>query len=226
MNNRWRKAQKAEAAFAGYKKLHSQELTDRVRRQNLEHMCKYTSLSEQELKDRRILEIGGQVTEIAFSDRTVSPKIIIDPLFPFKRRLGPDDKCCDRLRGVGEYLPLPNRSIDLCWCTNVIDHTSSPLVVLEEIQRVLDDQGILIISCNLFPTYMKPFFPLFNIFDRPHPHHFSVVGFRTLLERYFRIQKEFTVDSAFRVSLAHNLKTNIAAVIGARYIYFRCTLNG
>lgn len=222
MNNRWIKAQEAELQAW---KINSQpqELTDRVRRQNLEHICKYTSLPEEELKHMRILEVGGRVVESAFDSVSIPPKLVLDPLLPFARLVGQQDKSCHRVRGVGEYLPLPDKSMDLCWCANTIDHTFSPIAVLREIWRILDDRGILVISCNVFPTWTRPLFPIFNILDTPHPHHFTVAGFRTLLKRQFEIQREFEAKRVHRLSLARDLKKNIAQVIGVRYVYFHCT---
>lgn len=227
--NRWEKAQKAEAASW---KINSQpkQLTDKVRRKNLEHMSKYTSLSESELKNMRILEIGGAVVERTFDSVNIAPKLVLDPLFPFARLLGQQDKSCHRVRGIAEYLPLPDKSIDLCWCANVIDHTFQPQAVLGEIWRVLDKRGILIISCDVFPPWTKPLFPLFNTLDTPHPHHFTLAGFKTLLKQEFETQSEFEVDSSLRLSLrrdsrlslARDLKNKMAAVIRVRPIFFYC----
>jgi len=206
-------------------KIHSQPqpLTDRARKESLERMCNYTSLSEEELKHMRILEIGGPVVERAFDDASIPPKLVLDPLLPFDRLLGQQDKSCHRVRGVGEYLPLPDNSIDLCWCANTIDHTFSTAAVLKEIRRVLHDGGTLVISCNVFPAWTKPLFPLFNILDTPHPHHFTLSLFRILLKQEFEIQKEFETDSKSR-RLTRNLKSNIATLLGMRYYYFVCTL--
>ncbi len=222
MIRRWQKAQRAEVAVW---KIHPDilELTDELRRQNLERMCKFTSLSEGELKQMRILEIGGPVVEEAFDDVNISPKLVLDPLFPFPRHLHLQDKSCHRVRGIGERLPLRDKSIDLCWCANTIDHTSSPILVLREIRRVLDDRGILVISCNVFATCIKHAFPLFNALDTPHPHHFTLADFKSLLEGEFEIQKEWQIKTAHRLSLARNLKDNMATVIGVRYVYLRCT---
>jgi SAM-dependent methyltransferase len=222
---RWGKAQKAEAAV-GKIDSRSNWLTPEARRANLEHLCNHTSLSAEELKHLRILEIGGPVIEDAFNDADIPLKVVLDPLFLF----GQQSRCCHRVRGVGEFLPLSDRSMDLCWITNVIDHTADPIAVLTEIQRVLDESGILIISCNIFPSWIKPLFPLFNYFDTPHPHHFTVRGLRTLLEREFIIQQERVTGILnpsslrwdARLSLAHNLKRKIAGVMRVKYIYFRC----
>lgn len=225
---RWRKAQKAEAAG----KINSRPkwLTPEARRVNLEHLCKRTSLSEEELKHLRILEIGGSAIEAAFNGADVPLKVVLDPLFPFGRIFDQQNRSCHHVRGIGEFLPLSDRSIDLCWITNVIDHTADPVAVLTEIRRILDDPGRLIISCNIFPSWTKPLFPLFSYFDRPHPHHFTLGGLRTLLEREFIIQEErmarilspSSLRWDVRLSLARNLKRKIAGVIKVKYLYFRC----
>ena len=222
MNNRWKKAQKAEAAG---KKIASTtpKSAEKVRRESLDLMCKFTSLSEEELKGMRILEIGGAVVERAFDSVNIPPKLVLDPLLLFPPPLGQQTKSCHRVRGVGEYLPLPDNSVDLCWCTNTIDHTFSPVTVVREIRRVLDTGGILVISCNVFPTWTKLFFPLFNAVDTPHPHHFTLEGFTTLVEREFDIQKRWVKKTVPHLSLAQNIKNNMAYLVGVRHVYFCCT---
>jgi SAM-dependent methyltransferase len=225
---RWRKAQKAEAAWKKHSR--SNRLTPEARRISLQQLCAQTSLSEEELKRLRILEIGGLVIESAFNDTDIPPKVVLDPLFPSGRIFDQQSRCCHRVRSVGEFLPLSDRSIDLCYISNVIDHTADPVAVLTEIRRVLDESGVLIISCNIFPSWTRPFFPSFNYFDRPHPHHFTIKGFRTLLEREFTIQEErvarilgtSSLRWDARLSLAHNLKRKMAGVVKVKYIYFRC----
>ncbi len=222
LGNRWKKAQKAETKAWQANPL-PQGLTDSERRENLARICEYTSLSEEELKHMRILDIGGPLTERAFDSASISPKLVLDPLLPFVRLVGRQDKSCHRVRGVGEYLPLPDNSIDLCWCANTIDHTSSPSAVLREIGRVLDNRGMLVISCHTFPPWTGPLFPLFSIMDKPHPHHFTLRGIKTLLEHEFHIQDEAEVKGAFQITSAQKLKDRVAAMFGVRYFYFRCT---
>ena len=225
---RWRKAQKAEAA--GKINWSPKWLTPEARGVNLEKLCERTSLSKEELKHLRILEIGGSAIGTAFNGADIPLKVVLDPLFTFGRIFDQQSRCYQHVRGIGEFLPLSDRSIDLCWITNVIDHTAAPVAVLTEIRRILDDPGRLIISCNIFPSWTKPLFSLFSYFDRPHPHHFTLGGFRTLLEREFIIQEErmarilspSSLRWNARLSLARNLKRKIAGVIMVKYIYFRC----
>ena len=226
---RWRKAQKTEAA--AWKLGQSVKLTDAVRARNIEHMCKYTALSEDELKRMRILEIGGTVVESAFDfdSGNIAPKLSLDPLFPFARITSKHGNCCHRVRGIAEYLPLPDKSINLCWCANVIDHALNPISVLEEIRRVMVDSGMLVISCNVFPLWTKPFFPMFNILDLPHPHHFTRAGFRTLVRREFEIKEEVTTRISHlllrrnpQLPLARDLKNKMAGIVRVSYVYLVC----
>jgi len=221
MTRRWHKAQRAEAKI-WHNHPDISEATGNLHKQHLNRMCQFTSLSEEELKQMSILEIGGPVVEDAFDDINIPLKISLDPLFPFSR-LHLQDHPCQRVKGIGEYLPLRDRSIDLCWCANTIDHTLSPLSVLKEIRRVLIEQGTLIISCNVFATWTKPAFPVFNALDSPHPHHFTLTDIRSLIKSEFEIQQEWEMKTDHWLSLAQNLKENFARLVGIRYLYWRCT---
>jgi len=224
---RWKRAQKAEAA--AWSKPHTKKLTHEICCRNLECMCKHTGITEDELSHMTILEIGGTVVEESFDNPNIAPKLSIDPLFPFSYSITEFGKCCQRVKGIGEYLPLSDNSIDLCWCANVLDHTFSPITVLQEIRRVLEKTGILIISCELFPAWTKPLFPLFNVFDSPHPYHYTLSGFKILMRREFEIKKE-VIDRVLYLSLRRNhqfsltrdLKNKLAGVVRVRYIYFIC----
>lgn len=226
--NRWKKAQKAEAA--AWKKSCTRELTEEIHRRNIKHMRKYTGLTEDELRQMRILEIGGTVVERAFNNTDITPKLSLDPLFPFQQLVPKNGKCYQRVRGVGEFLPLPDKSIDLCWCANVIDHTLNPGIVLEEIRRVLVESGVLVISCDVFPAWTKPLFPVFDVVDSPHPHHFTRAGFRSLVRREFEIKEE-VLDRVLHLSLRRNaqlplardLKNKMAGIVRVRYVYLLCT---
>lgn len=48
-----------------------------------------------------------------------------------------------------EELPLPDRSIDLCVCVNVLDHVQDVGLCLNQMRRVLKPNGILVIGQDL-----------------------------------------------------------------------------
>jgi SAM-dependent methyltransferase len=221
INKRWRKAQKAEAR-AWEKQTETSYLTEHVQNENIERMCRYTSFSAKELENMKILEIGGPVVERAFDNPMLPVKIILDPLLPFKRFIGHNDKCCIRVRAMGEYLPIADNSIDLCWCANTIDHTMLPNVVFSETRRILNHNGTYVVSSHLFPNWMKPFFPILHIIDSPHPHHFTYGYFQLLLKQNFTICNVFEVEWPRVRFTLRSLKSNIAKFGGVKELYFIC----
>lgn len=221
---RWRKAQKSEEAF--YKNGRSKNTSaankdiGKLRQQSIKRICEYTELSEDELKNLRILEIGGQTVKLAFGNVSTLPKYILDPLFAWNQ--DEQNTFCHRIRGIGEYLPLRDNCIDICLCFNTIDHTISPADVLDEINRVLVDRGMLVIMCHTFPVWTTPFIPLFNIVDLPHPHHFTFTTLNKLLTRRFHIENITQAGRIFKLSRSSSLKENIAALVSVKYFMFRC----
>ncbi|MBI2868502.1 MAG: class I SAM-dependent methyltransferase [Chloroflexi bacterium] len=217
---RWRKAQQAEN-HVWQAEPSLQPLTDSQRDSNLGRVCKYTGLPANTLENMRVLEIGGPVIERAFDNPGTAPKLVLDPLLGFTRAVG-RERASRRIRGVGEYLPLPDGSFDLCWCANTIDHTSSPEAVMGEIRRVLKDGAILVISCNLFPGWTRPFFRLFDFVDTPHPHHYTLPMFRRLLEERFVVQRQTVETEGRHTGFAAHPGRLIPRLLGVRYYYFRC----
>lgn len=192
----------------------------RLQANDLKMVENLASVSAEELKQMRILEIGGLrcVTGALFTIKT-KMKIAMDPLVDLWYRYAVVDDTCDYIGGVGEYIPLKRNSVDLCWCANVIDHTSSPPSVLREIRRVLSDNGILVISCNVYGNWTRPLFPIFNRLDGGHPHHFTEASFRRLLTREFDIHGRFAV----KWGKIYSLKVLLGAICGGRSVTFRCT---
>jgi SAM-dependent methyltransferase len=203
MYKRWQKAQKAEEK---YNKRHAIvfQHADDMRRQPIEFMRKCTRLTEDELNRSRIVEIGGGQLALTFSNLNDTSKIILDPLLIFSEAC---NVSYNKVRAVGEYLPFPDGSIDICWCMNVIDHVISPPKMLQEIRRALRNNGMLVISCHAFPGISKPLIPLLNYLDSPHPHHFTEGSLYKLLTQYFKVVRlPEQVSLKFRMN--QNPKTN------------------
>ena len=222
-NSRWERAQKAE--WEAWDRSHIEANSDEIRQRNIDYLCQRTKLDESELKKLRILEIGGRVVEHSFSDPDIPDKYVLDPLFPWDSSSGENTvamPCIHRIKGMAENIMLPDNSIDLCFCANTIDHTSSPQIVLKEIRRVLINNGLLVISCNLFPSYVKPLIPLFNILDTPHPHHFTLGMFRNLLTNGKFIINNQEGSYITKSSSSNKLKSNMAALFRIKYTFFTC----
>ncbi len=60
-----------------------------------------------------------------------------------KERLGTKAKL---LKSFAEDLPFESKSVDIAICTEVLEHVINPKIVLNELQRVIKDNGIIIIS--------------------------------------------------------------------------------
>jgi SAM-dependent methyltransferase len=54
------------------------------------------------------------------------------------------------VRGVGEHLPFREESFDTVICTQVLEHVENPKLVLEELRRVLTDDGLVVLSTHGF----------------------------------------------------------------------------
>lgn len=177
------------------------------------------SVSAEELKQMRILEIGGLrcVTGALFTIKT-RVKIAMDPLIDLWHRYDVVDDTCDYICGVGEGIPLKPNSVDLCWCANVIDHVSLPLNVLREIRRVLSNDGKLVISCNVYSRWARPLFPIFDRLDGGHPHHFTAASFRQLLMKEFDIQAIFPTERGE----IRKWKELLGVIFGLRSATFQC----
>ena len=192
----------------------------RLQANDLKMVKNLASVPIQKLKQMRILEIGGVrcVSQALFAIKT-RLKIVLDPLADLWHRYAVIDHTCDYVCGVGENIPLQRNSMDLCWCANVIDHVLSPPSILREIRRVLSNDGVLVISCNVYSTWTRPLFPIFDRLDGGHPHHFTEASFRQLLTREFDIRARF----AAKWGKIENIKVLFGIACGAKVITFRCT---
>ena len=231
MSKLWNKAldferERLEGRIEQLAKYGALSLKQRVARQrelqanDLRMVENLASFSAEELRQMRILEIGGVrcVSQALFAIKT-RLKIALDPLADLWHRYAVTDDTCDYVCGIGENIPLQRNRVDLCWCANVIDHTLSPLRVLQEIRRVLSDDGVLVISCNVFGNWVRPLFPILNRLDSGHPHHFIEATFRQLVAKEFNIQARF----ASGWGRIYSLKVLLGVICGGREVIFRCS---
>ena len=75
------------------------------------------------------------------------------------------------IRGNNENLPLADSTIDLVLCTEVLEHVSLPVAVLNEIRRVLKKRQYLILTVLL----------LWGEHNHIDYHRWTELGLRTLL---------------------------------------------
>jgi len=126
----------------------------------------------------KILEIGSGPIGI-ISCLNYGTRYSVDPLEEFyyansdliKLR---NDKVC-YMKGTGEKLPFDDSSFSIIIIDNVIDHTQDPNVVLKEILRTLNNNGIIYLSVNVHSSFGAKLHNAMNIFniDTKHPHTYT-----------------------------------------------------
>lgn len=121
----------------------------------------------------------------------------IDPLMQHYDTV-PEESSADCFAAAGEYLPFGADTFDVAFSFNVIDHCMDPDKVLEEVRRVLKDDGVFLLNSNIYevPGFIRK---QMTHIDPPHPYHFSScsirrrvenVGFTVWNEKNLRYRKE------------------------------------
>lgn len=129
-------------------------------------LSQYISITDQ----TKILEVGSGPHGVGFFlDRGI--RVGLDPLaffyhkeFHFIQR-NSDSHIC---QGMGEMLPFIDRGFDVVICDNVLDHTLDAGKILSEIHRVLKEDGIFFLSCNLHHFIFRFFNFIFKILCSIH----------------------------------------------------------
>lgn len=89
------------------------------------------------------------------------------------------------LNAEGENLPLKDKSIDIIFCTNVLDHCRNPGKVISEVRRILKDDGIFYPSLHLVYDYLFIFKNFIKLIDKNHPHHLTKKDIKKILKKNF-----------------------------------------
>jgi SAM-dependent methyltransferase len=111
----------------------------------------------------KILGVGcSPSTVLQFID---GDKFAVDPLADDYMKFHSYDGIKLR-KAYGEYLPYKNEFFDVVFCTNTLDHTSSPSRVASEICRVLKSGGYVVVVVEVFESHVRR--------DVGHPQCFVV----------------------------------------------------
>lgn len=114
---------------------------------------KAIEIISQDLEPKKVLEIGSR------QEKNQSELADLRSLFPLSVYLGTDMR-----RGPGvdqvvdaEKLPFANCSFDLVLCLETLEHAKKPWLVTAEIERVISNSGVIIISSQQnFPLHKHP----------------------------------------------------------------------
>jgi ubiquinone/menaquinone biosynthesis C-methylase UbiE len=146
-------------------------------------------------RETKILEIGsGPAGSLTFlkSDN----KYAIDPLENFfstkEEWVSFRDPKVNYQEGKGEELPYEEDFFDLIIIDNVLDHCEDPLLVLDEMNRVLKKGGMIFLRQNLYNWWgrqMRKIMEL-NVVDRGHPSTFGKIHLiNQFKKRFWEIKK-------------------------------------
>jgi len=217
--NRWLTAQEYEQSF--WTKLANKIETGAIHQLDwyqwkaselAKRLAKHLTAGQKE--HGRVLEIGsGPIGIINFLE--YAHRYSIDPLEPFYKASATLSELrkpgTNYLGGTGENLPFPESFFSLVIIDNVIDHTYSPTKVLQEMNRVLENNGLLYLAVNIRTAWgamMHKVLASLHI-DKGHPHTFTNRVIRDLLSaNQFKISKE-EIDDYYDVNKQHLRSENV-----------------
>ena len=108
-----------------------------------------TAIARFGVDKKRVLDLGCSYGEylIHFGPGSVGLDVQ-DRCVAFARALGLEAYQCDL---EGEALPVPVRHFDAIWCSNLLEHVTSPHRFLLKIREHLREDGVLILVVPTFP---------------------------------------------------------------------------
>lgn len=173
---------------------------------------------------RALVYQGKKVLEVGCGAGNILEKIPLDKLFGVdisdfllrRAKIKLKSKAYLSL-GNAEEMPFRDKSFELVICTEVIEHTENPQILLENIYSILKPDGELIISIpndRLF-NFLKKLFFAFFMFQRDssgkdsgyknirkiayewHLHEFKITAFINLLEKNFKVRRIYRIPYYF-----------------------------
>ncbi len=139
----------------------------------LDEIEKYVEFNE----TKRILDVGCGITSVL--NIIQGDKYGIDPLIEEYKKLYPLDKSIMWMVGYGEDIPFDDSFFDIVFCSNVLDHSDNPPIVISEIKRVIKNNGKLVLTVDIFRDKKKR--------DKAHPHSLTEKDVDDLLVSDFQI---------------------------------------
>ncbi|MFT4085601.1 MAG: class I SAM-dependent methyltransferase [Gordonia sp. (in: high G+C Gram-positive bacteria)] len=101
------------------------------------------------LADAVVLDVGGGPGFFADAfTRRGARYLSVEPDAGEMHSAGLDHRTC--VRAQGEHLPFATGSVDLCYSSNVAEHTPTPWEMADEMVRVTRPGGIVILSYTLW----------------------------------------------------------------------------
>ena len=167
---------------------------------------------------KRLLEIGCgpqgfSASLVQMAKRQPSLHVVVDSLldkyqdFPTFSLFG---KETIKIKALGEQMPAPSNVFDIVVCQNVLDHVNQPLVVINEIRRILKRDGIALIAVHVLSPFVRLFNPLIKQLDKNHPHHFTHEYFLSFFSDFKIVYDYILPLYADNPNLPKSIKTFLA----------------
>lgn len=171
----------------------------------------------------KILEIGSGAGGIITFLNESNNRFAIDPLENFyssvQSFVDQRDKNVKYKTAMGEELPFENKFFDLVIMDNVLDHCENPQKVMEQVNRVLTEEGLIYFKQNTYNYWglIVRFLMEKFLIDKGHPHTFLKNKLLKLIEK-----NNFKVISSFRSGYfktwmreirSKNLKDKLKAIL-------------
>ncbi|MDH5570138.1 MAG: class I SAM-dependent methyltransferase [Gammaproteobacteria bacterium] len=177
-----------------------------------------------------VLEVGsgpiGIVSYLGWGER-----VSIDPLGDFyknnKDLVAVRDSNVNYITGKGEEIPYPDKHFSVVIIDNVLDHVDNAEGVLNEIHRVLSDDGVLYMELNVHTYWgflLHVLLAKLNI-DKGHPYSFTPNRIRKFLSDHkFTIKKDWInsyLEARDEDRKSDSLKAKIKGYSGlSEFIFF------
>ena len=173
----------------------------------------------EDFENKVICEVGCGASAYIFNLKNAKKRIGIDPLIDYyikKKFIQNDNPSIVLINSTAErILELENESVDIIFALNMLDHTENPKKVLDECFRILKNNGIIYIVCNIVRNILGPFRKLLWLIDKPHPHHFSKKDLSQILLPY---NYEFLFQEVKRTKYSnYSLKAKIGSKLMKEY---------
>ncbi len=147
----------------------------------------------------RILQIGCGPHDV-INHFKIGKRYSIDPLADFyKKKFKFNYKESNLINAPGEQIPFPDKYFDIVIIINVLDHTHIPEKVLDEVRRVLKDNGLFHFENYIFQKKFITLAKIWAVFKKifsgkmyniHHPYMFTKNDLKSLIARKFSIIKE------------------------------------
>ncbi len=184
-DERHKLAQQSEKNFWGKSLRDNPQFQDKTKR---EYWQRYIDLLKRHVDlnpGDKILDIGcgpcGLINQLSQEKRYG-----LDSLIDYYLKEFDMPKEVNWVRGYGENIPFKDNLFDIVICTNVLDHTQDPEMVLAEINRILKEDRFLLCTVSTYSRWLKQAIVLLekiNMGDILHPYTFTSWGVEAIIKK-------------------------------------------